>query len=120
LKTIIALVLSAFVGAACVPDFQLDARRFILDEDGGLDAETQDAHDAATPDEGVDAAIDHGRACTGGTTGVGWVCRDGHEHETICNDGLDNDGDGEIDCLDNDCPCAMLCCPTGACLPACI
>lgn len=39
-----------------------------------------------------------GHACSDGTTCAQSVCV-----EVACSDGLDNDGDGKIDCLDPDC-----------------
>ncbi|MGH7250017.1 MAG: hypothetical protein ACREGC_03515, partial [Minisyncoccia bacterium] len=46
--------------------------------------------------------------CDVTTTMPGTVCQDCLLHETICNDGIDNDFDGLPDCLDPDCldnPC---------------
>lgn len=49
---------------------------------------------------------DDGDPCTGNT-----VCADGvcHGTELCCTDGLDNDGDGKIDCADVDCALDPAC-----------
>jgi hypothetical protein len=44
---------------------------------------------------------------TGGFQFYGGACMP--VNETICNDGIDNDGDGHIDCADSDCNCCGAC-----------
>jgi hypothetical protein len=51
---------------------------------------------------------------------AGCYCGGGQKHESNCQDGIDNDGDGYKDCLDTDCPaCAggtACCAKTGQCV----
>lgn len=63
----------------------------------GLDGGTLDA---GTPDAGTDGGIALIRACV--------------PRETICDDGLDNDGDGATDCADDDCD-GRTCAPGKIC-----
>jgi len=61
----------------------------------------------------------NGSACLGGTCSSG-ICV-GIPTETICDDGLDNDADGTIDCDDSDCVndpfCINNACGDGICGP---
>lgn len=64
--------------------------------------------------------------CPGALTcGPGCICPGGNgvPTETSCADGIDNDGDVLVDCLDPDCTqCeqdSLMCCPDGACRPSC-
>jgi hypothetical protein len=85
--------------------------------DGGTDAGAPDAGaaDGGGGDGGTDAGVDAG-FCPGGLADAG-VCPGFISslacvpRETICNDGIDNDGDGLTDCADSDCD--GLSCATG-------
>jgi hypothetical protein len=77
--------------------------------DGGLPASDAGVADGGSVDGGLD----------GGPTDAGLV-RSCFLPETTCDDGVDNDGDGQSDCLDPDCDarrcfsgqlCASLTCP---------
>jgi hypothetical protein len=41
----------------------------------------------------------------------------GLDSEVDCGDGLDDDGDGDVDCADSDCATAPECLPSGTCEP---
>ncbi|MFT5993210.1 MAG: hypothetical protein ACI82G_002212, partial [Bradymonadia bacterium] len=71
-----------------------------------------DAEDSpATPDTGVDT--DTGED-TGGDAGTD-VVEDTTPDAEICTDGIDNDGDGNADCADDDCASAAACIEAGNC-----
>lgn len=58
-----------------------------------------------------------GKQCSGGAC----ICPGGQANETTCNDALDNDCDGALNCLDSDCN-AQTCsagntCQSGSCQP---
>ena len=54
-----------------------------------------------------------GRTCIGGGTCSNLTCR--ATTEVLCTDGLDNDGDGLIDCADPECPAGATCDDSNAC-----
>ena len=57
-----------------------------------------------------------GAGCSPGTSCVSGVCVPLGNVETYCDDGLDDDGDNLVDCLDADCASAAACTNiTGAC-----
>ncbi len=56
-----------------------------------------------------------GEAGEGGDYSLSVGC--GFDEETDCSDGLDDDGDGLVDCDDADCALAPECLPSGTCEP---
>lgn len=71
--------------------------------DGGIDTGMPDAPLDAPMDAPLDAPMDAG---DGGFDG-------GPQVETMCADGIDNDGDGQFDCTDLDCAGSRDCCVDG-------
>ncbi len=102
--------------------------------DNGKDDDGDELVDCLDPDCG-EASCDDDNPCTADTCpaagggacenaprgngticGAGCLCESGLPSETACGDMQDNDGDGDTDCLDTDCPCQMgTCCPAGFC-----
>jgi hypothetical protein len=62
-------------------------------------------------------------ASNGTACGLGCICQAGMPVEVACGDGIDNDGDGDLDCHDPDCGCQagtdLMCCPDGICRVGC-
>ncbi len=67
------------------------------DPDGGTDGGDPDGGDGGDPDGGTDGGTDGGDP-DGGTDGG-----DPDSGAEICDDEIDNDGDGDVDCDDADC-----------------
>lgn len=66
----------------------------------------------------LDADCSAGQVCTngvctmsstGGTGGTGGTSGTGGSLETNCTDGIDNDGDGQVDCSDSSCSTSSAC-----------
>ena len=57
-----------------------------------------------------------GKGGTGGATGTGGTLGDATGGSEICNNGIDDDADGRIDCFDPDCLSATAC--AGMCMDA--
>lgn len=105
--------------------------------DNGEDDDDDGATDCADQECTVSVCPDDQNVCTRpiciapdgicdveetGASGSGWMCVGTARRETSCEDGTDNDGDGDPDCKDNDCPSCLgmlLCCPAGNCALVC-
>ena len=66
---------------------------------------------AADCDDGDACTAD---ACDGGMCGHAAIANCPATHENDCGDGVDNDGDGLVDCADPDCATAPRCAPRPA------
>jgi hypothetical protein len=83
------------LGQVCVSPMQPPWRCGALGSDGGAD-------DAGPGDAGADAGSDDSGA-DAGLTWDGGLRPGCYAPELACDNGLDDDGDGEADCLDVDC-----------------
>ena len=119
----------------CVEGAAIDAGGEVcgnaLDDDDDGDVDCQDVEcGAASCDDDNPCTTDTcplGGVCENvarldGSCGVGCMCMDGDPFEVICTDGLDNDGDDQVDCLDADCDACtagLQCCADGGCRASC-
>lgn len=95
------------------------------DRDGKTDCQDEECGAASCNDNNpctIDSCLESGacdRQNDNNMFGGGWICMNGRQVETSCEDFLDNEGDGSFDCLDADCPRCMniLNCCRGVCLP---
>jgi hypothetical protein len=131
-RAALAGVVAGLALVACI-SFDLDRRQFRCDDDPtvcgegyGCGAEGFCVEGVSDAGPGIDGDVDRcaGRCGEpdGAFCGIGCVCMEGVATEVNCNDGIDNDGDGLVDCQDPDCPSCMgtlSCCADGACRMSC-
>jgi hypothetical protein len=86
-------------------------------------ASCDDANPCTDDSCNADGSCAHVNVANTTPCGTGCECRNGDPIEKICDDGIDNDGDGLIDCRDTaDCPVCMgglTCCASGTCAMTC-
>jgi hypothetical protein len=125
-------------GWYCQPDgfcVEMDGRELCgngIDDDGDglVDCVDVDCGLASCDDDNpctIDSCLDDGTCVSepvagDPSCGIGCLCSGGEPTEIACGDRVDNDGDGLIDCQDDDCPgCEgnLECCDDGACRASC-